>query len=289
MAEVLPPASGAIKAHFSPLPYHKVCERDFFMSEDQAQYITDALEMIGIAEPRKIVTEVSGFIPVFEVVLHHYKDYMTALVFGRMWQYCNMSDGVCKAGLERIGRDLEISAVTVMRHAEKLVADGYLIDTTPDRRNAPHEYLDGRKVEMKSRITAGMTESNPTVIKSNASVIKSQLIKQDNTKDNKKPNGDLVDFELSKLPAISIRKAVLEYFKLNINWDKKQNRQWMEWAVENNVTAEQIQRAADTWKTDKQFNWQVPTLNSIFEKWNLLMDSGQPATPSQTDGKGFYA
>lgn len=150
------------------------------MTEQQSD-IADALEMIGISEPRQIVTEVSGFIPVFEVVLHHYKDYMTALVFGRMWQYCNMSDGVCKASLERIGKDLEISAVTVMRHAEKLVADGYLIDTTPDRRNAPHEYLDGRRVEMKSRISAGMTESKPTVIKSNASVIKSKLIKQDNT------------------------------------------------------------------------------------------------------------
>jgi len=151
------------------------------MSEPQADYITDALEMMGISEPRQIVTEVSGFIPVFEVVLHHYKDYMTALVFGRMWQYCGMSDGVCRASLERIGKDLEISGVTVSRHAEKLVADGYLIDSTPDRRNAPHEYIDGRKVEMKSRIAAGMTESKPTPIKSNASAIKSQLIKQDNT------------------------------------------------------------------------------------------------------------
>lgn len=155
------------------------------MSQDQADYITDALEMIGIVEPKQIVTEVSGFIPVFEVVLHHYKDYMTALVFGRMWQYCGMSDGVCRASLERIGKDIEVSAVTVMRHAEKLVNDGYLIDTTPDKRNAPHVYMDGRKVEMKSRITAGMTINNATVIKSNTSVINSQLIKQDKTKINK--------------------------------------------------------------------------------------------------------
>ena len=107
------------------------------MTQEQAGYLTDALEMMGIVEPKQIVTEVSGFIPVFEVVLHHYKDYMTALVFGRMWQYCGMSDGVCRASLERIGKDIEVSAVTVMRHAEKLVNDGYLIDTTPDKRNAP--------------------------------------------------------------------------------------------------------------------------------------------------------
>lgn len=147
--------------------------------------LSDALEMMGIVEPKQIVTEVSGFIPVFEVVLHHYKDYMTALVFGRMWQYCGMSDGVCRASLERIGKDIEVSAVTVMRHAEKLVNDGYLIDTTPGRRNAPHVYMDGRKVEMKSRFTAGMTINNATVINSNATVINSQLIKQDKTKINK--------------------------------------------------------------------------------------------------------
>ncbi len=261
------------------------------MTEQQEEYITDALEMIGISEPRKIVTEVSGFIPVFEVVLHHYKDYMTALVFGRMWQYCNMSDGVCKASLERIGKDLEVSAVTVMRHAEKLVADGYLIDTTPDRRNAPHEYLDGRRVEMKSRITVGMTESKPTVIKSNPSVINSQLIKQDNTRINNKPKGDLVDLEISKLPAMSIRKAISEYFKLNTNWETKYNRQWMEWAVETGITAEQIARAADIWRMDKQFNWQVPTLKGIFEKWQLLMEVPVVETTQREEGKssGYYA
>lgn len=163
------------------------------MSEQQEEYIVDALEMIGVSEPRKIVTEVSGFIPVFEVVLHHYKDYMTALVFGRMWQYCNMSDGVCRASLERIGNDLKISSATVMRHAEKLVNDGFLIDTTPDRRNAPHEYLDGRRVEMKGRISAGIAERKPTVSQRNATVSESQLIKQDNTKIKPSKKGDLVD------------------------------------------------------------------------------------------------
>ena len=260
------------------------------MSEDKAEYITDAMEMIGLSEPRKIVTEVSGFIPVFEVVLHHYKDYMTALVFGRMWQYCNMSDGVCKASLDRIGKDLEISAVTVMRHAEKLVADGYLIDTTPDRRNAPHEYLDGRKVEMKSRISVGMTESNATVIKSNASVIKSQLIKQDNTKLEKPPKGDLVDLELSKLPAISVRKAITQYFGLNVKWDSKTAREFLEWTTTEGITAEQIERAANIWRSDKQFNWQHPSLKLIFEKWNLLMQAApQVNITSDNNGKGFYA
>lgn len=105
----------------------------------------------------------------------------------------------------------------------------------------------------------------------------------------KKPKGDLVDLEISKLPAKSIRQAVHEYFRLNTNWDTKYNRQWMEWAVETGITAEQIERAANTWRMDKQFNWQVPTLKGIFEKWQMLMEASTHA-PTQTpnEGRGFY-
>jgi hypothetical protein len=111
--------------------------------------------------------------------------------------------------------------------------------------------------------------------------------KTDETPGEYKP--DLVDLELSKLPALSIRKAIHEYFRLNVNWDTKYSRQWLEWAHEENITAEQIARAADAWRTDRLFNWQPPTLKGIFEKWQLLMDASTPATPQQTDGKGFYA
>ncbi len=86
---------------------------------------------------------------------------------------------------------------------------------------------------------------------------------------------DMVDFELSKLPAMSLRKAVGEYFKLNVNWETKTARQWLEWAHGENITAEQIEQAAETWRNDKQFNWTHPTLKGIFEKWKLLMDVGQ--------------
>ena len=221
------------------------------MTQDQADYVTDALEMMGIVEPKQIVTEVSGFIPVFEVVLHHYKDYMTALVFGRMWQYCGMSDGVCRASLERIGKDIEVSAVTVMRHAEKLVNDGYLIDTTPDRRNAPHVYMDGRKVEMKSRITAGMTINNATVIKSNTSVINSQLIKQDNTKLNNndsKPAKDLIDhlLDMANFPgakAEARRNSILSYLgeRLHVNTETKAWREFAKYVDGQQQKGEKIE------------------------------------------------
>lgn len=173
------------------------------MSEDQPDYITDAEEMMGWNEPRRIVQEVSGFIPVFEVVMKFYNDHLTALVFGRIWQYCGMEDGVCRASLARIGKDLEISAATVMRHADKLVNDKFLIDTTPDRRNRPHIYADAGRVVMKSQIQAVMKEpgvsqrntdisqSKSAISERNTSVSESQLIKQDKTtnKTNDKKRG----------------------------------------------------------------------------------------------------
>lgn len=101
----------------------------------------------------------------------------------------------------------------------------------------------------------------------------------------KKPKGDLVDLELSKLPAKSIREAVHEYFRLNTNWETKYHRQWMEWAVETGITAAQIEQAANTWRMDKQFNWQVPTLKGIFEKWELLIEA---ATAGKSTDEADY-
>jgi len=250
------------------------------MSEEQAGYLEDALEMMGIVEPKKIVTEVSGFIPVFEVVLHHYKDYMTALVFGRMWQYCGMSDGVCKASLEKIGNDIEVSSTTVMRHAEKLVADGYLIDTTPDRRNAPHIYMDGGRVVMKNRISAGMPESRPSIIKSkptvinsDASIINSQLIKQDNTK-IKQDNTAAADFgDICKVytdnigmltPMISDElKDIADTYPAGWFGDAVKE------AVKNNV---------------RKLNY----VKKILESWKTNGRGEKKEQPKREEGKGFY-
>ena len=88
---------------------------------------------------------------------------------------------------------------------------------------------------------------------------------------------DLVDavVKYQVLPT-TIRTAVHEYFRLNTNWDTKVGREWLEWAVGAGVTPEQLKRAADTWRSDKAFNWSTPTLKGIFEKWQMLMDGNKP-------------
>ena len=154
--------------------------------EQKPEYMVEAMDLLaGTLEPRQVIQEISGFVPVFDVLLKKYQDPLTALVFGRRWQYCRMSDGVCRASLDTLADDLGISKATVMRHTEKLVEDGFLIDLTPDIRNVPHVYADAGLIVMKSQFSASVSQGNATVSQRNAtvsqrnkSVSESQLIKQ---------------------------------------------------------------------------------------------------------------
>jgi DNA-binding Lrp family transcriptional regulator len=93
---------------------------------------------------KTILAEVNGFTPVIDVIL---KDVgvMSAVVFGRMWRYCQMKDGVCNASLETIANELSVDRTTVIKHIATLIEHGYLKDHTPDLRNRPHTYSDSGK------------------------------------------------------------------------------------------------------------------------------------------------
>ncbi len=75
------------------------------MSDDQENDYLDNEDY-----PRQILTEVSGFTPVFDVIVDVYQDKIRALVFGAIWRFCQMEDKVCKASLEKIGRDRDAAA-----------------------------------------------------------------------------------------------------------------------------------------------------------------------------------
>jgi DNA-binding Lrp family transcriptional regulator len=149
------------------------------MSEPQEDYITEAMEMIGInlSEPKQIIQEISGFTPIFDAVVSHYKDETRAAVHGAMWRFCQMQDGVCRASLSTIAEILGISSATVMRHAEVLCKDGYFTDLTPDLKNRPHVYADTGRVVMKSKINAGISQRNTSISQCNVGVSESQLSK----------------------------------------------------------------------------------------------------------------
>jgi len=127
---------------------------------------------------KTVLANVDGFTPVMDVIVQD-MGLMSAVVFGRVWRYCQMDDKVCKASLESIGESIDVDRATVMRHIKELCEAGYLKDLTPDLRNRPHVYVDTGKAELKVSIygvaqsntyQTGVSESHTTVAESNSTV-----------------------------------------------------------------------------------------------------------------------
>ena len=146
------------------------------MTEQQTEYIKDAMEMIGMETPRQIVTEVSGFTPMFDAIVQEYQDETIAAVFGAIWRYCQMQDGICRASLDTIASTIGVNKATVMRHADRLCEDGYIKDLTPELRNRPHIYAETGRIQIKSKFET-VAQRNATVAQRNATVAQSKLSK----------------------------------------------------------------------------------------------------------------
>lgn len=97
--------------------------------------------------PPAVVTA-SGFTPCPDVLVEAYS-LTTALVWGKVWRYSNMPDGVCKASVLRLADEMNITPKTLAKHIKILERDQYIRDTTPDARNKPHVYVDTGKLRIK--------------------------------------------------------------------------------------------------------------------------------------------
>jgi len=108
----------------------------------------------------KFLSEVKGFTPVIDVLAKEL-GLMPALVYGRVWRFCQMKDKVCTASLETLAKPLGVSRKTVERHIKKLCQMGYLEDRTPDRKHRPHIYADIGKAKIMGLVvaTVGKSES----------------------------------------------------------------------------------------------------------------------------------
>jgi len=122
---------------------------------------------------RTILAKMDGFTPVIDTVVEK-TSLMTAVVFGRIWRFCQMKDGVCNASLEKIAQDIGIDKATAMRHAKLLVEAGYLEDLSPDLRNHPHTYRDTGKAGLQVGVSS-VADSNAGVAQCNAGVAESKL------------------------------------------------------------------------------------------------------------------
>jgi len=98
-------------------------------------------------------TKLKGFTPIIDSVAQDV-GLIQAAVYGIVWRHCEMDDHICRASVGRMADLLGVSENTVRRHLNALVEAGYIIDTTPDRRNAPHVYKDARKAKIEGEIKA---------------------------------------------------------------------------------------------------------------------------------------
>jgi DnaD/phage-associated family protein len=120
--------------------------------------------MSGKKQEPKIVPAVvtaSGFTPCPDVLVDAYS-HTTALVWGKVWRYSNMADGVCRASILRLAAEMNVTSKTIANHIKILEADGYIKDTTPDVRNKPHVYVDTGKLRIK--IALEMSDNGGTEI-----------------------------------------------------------------------------------------------------------------------------
>jgi hypothetical protein len=86
------------------------------------------------------------FVPVSQILVQEF-DYQTAYVFGVVWRYCQMEEGVCNASHESIAGTAGMARRTVIPYIEKLIKAGYIEDLTPDIRNRPHDLCTKKGVQ----------------------------------------------------------------------------------------------------------------------------------------------
>ena len=110
-------------------------------------------------------TEISGdstgYTPVIDDLLIEL-GLMPALVFGKIWRYCQMKDKVCNASQQRIADELCLSLRTVNRATAILVKNGYL---AKKRTKTVDVYSDTGKAKMTFSIIGQTTPQSTSVMK----------------------------------------------------------------------------------------------------------------------------
>ena len=251
---------------------------------------------------KTILAEIDGWTPVIDGLAKELGA-ITALVFGRMWRYCQGDHEVCDASLERIASDLNLDRATIMRHAKLLCENGYLEDLTPGLRNVPHSYADTGKAMIFIKIGVALrntpkavAHSNATVAHSNKSVAESKL--KIESRDNKESfaspkNGDAREAgqrkqtEQAVLKSLSrqngsdlhdwpedtrpVIQAVCDEFNLHPPGSKKSKAYWI-------AQSRELLDACGEWGTR--------AIKEYREDFVAFMDSHQGLAPHTVEGPG---
>ena len=102
------------------------------------------------------------FTPLFEPAIVKY-GITTAAVYGEVWRYCQMPQGMCVAAKSTIAENLGLCLRTVVTCINVLCSgdEPYLEDITPDVRNRPHALVDTGQCRIDSE--KAMQEMHTTV------------------------------------------------------------------------------------------------------------------------------
>lgn len=93
--------------------------------------------------------KIKDFTPVFDRLAHEDEiGPIGAYIFGIIWRYCQMKDGVCKVTHAKLGERSGFTSRTVGKYARVLVTEGYLEDVTPKEENRANWYKDTGKVRI---------------------------------------------------------------------------------------------------------------------------------------------
>jgi hypothetical protein len=189
-------------------------------------------------------------------------------------------NGVCNLTIKQLCELTGYSHTEVIDSVKELDVMGYLSVNREGKKNLYTPEFAARGTNNPSQETlVKKLDSTPVYQYESSSPEVNSVPSYKELKELIKP--DILDGEMHfKLKPESVRKAVKKYFRLNVNWDTKLAREWVEWAVKEEITAEQISRAADSWKSNRLFNWQPPTLKGIFEKWDMLMENAEDKSES---------
>ena len=193
--------------------------------EQQADYITEAdeaMQMLGKGynedpAPTEFISIMSGFTPAPDALIKEY-GFVTALVWGRTWRFCQMADGVCRAAIGKIGAGLGMSERTIIRHLDSLCTGGYLFDTTPNLRNKPHIYADTGKIRIRVSIEGGMTQSHSAMTESHTRYDR-ESHEESIKKPIKKQNIKAATPKPPTPPEILIFREVTKLYPPKPNWD----------------------------------------------------------------------
>jgi len=267
------------------------------MTEQQSEYITDAVEMLGkgyeIHPPQRVIKSDRNGKPIeiredaWVKISMAFLETMRNLKGARLSVWMAIAirideNYVSYPSIAKMQKDTGLSNREIIDTVRELEKEGYLTVKNTRGHNV-YRILSYAAFGTSDPVIPGSEETSPVnsdadLVNSDAGIGEETSPKQEYNKTNK--SGDLVDGIIKySLSPKAIKDALAKYFLYTPNFETKYGRQFMEWAIENKVTPEQIKTASETWKFDKRFNWKQYDLKGIQEHWLELISAQVSSEP----------